>query len=51
MEPFRKAFAGDDPVRRKAFDYAFGNTIVPSAWKLAKGEPTDEAAFPKLNGV
>jgi glyoxylase-like metal-dependent hydrolase (beta-lactamase superfamily II) len=43
LEPYRKRFAGDDPLRRKAFDDYFANGIVTNAYRQAKGETTTEA--------
>jgi glyoxylase-like metal-dependent hydrolase (beta-lactamase superfamily II) len=46
LEPQRKKFAGEDPLRRKAFDDYFAEAVVTNAYRQAKGEPTDEAPFP-----
>lgn len=47
LEPFRQEFAGEDPVRRRAFDDYFAASVVASAWREAKGEPIDEAPMPR----
>ncbi|HEU4521956.1 MAG TPA: MBL fold metallo-hydrolase [Thermoanaerobaculia bacterium] len=47
LEPARKAFAGEDRARRKAFDDYFASSAVTNAYKQAKGEPTDESPFPR----
>ena len=46
LEPFGKKFAGDDAIRRKAFDEYFASSVVASAYRQAKGEVVDEAPFP-----
>jgi cyclase len=46
LEPYRRRFAGDDAIRRKAFDEYFASSIVASAYRQAKGEVVDEAPFP-----